>query len=75
MSKHHNDKRYELLNKLLPEVAGMRKAQRNYFKTRSREAMQESMQYESRVDSILNQIATVTSYAKAENPAQAGLFE
>lgn len=75
MARTHLERRNELLAKLLPEVAAMRHAQRKYFKFRTREAMQESIHHESKVDQILDQIATVTRYASAENPAQAGLFE
>lgn len=75
MARTHLERRSQLLERFAAETAKMRSAQRRYFATRSRQAMAESVQHESRVDAILAEIDSATRYAKAENPAQAKMFD
>lgn len=43
----------EQTKEIIDAVREMRRCQRDYFKTRSREAMQGSMKWEKRVDELL----------------------
>ncbi len=75
MARTHLERRNQLLEKLVWQVAGMRESQRAYFRSRKPVDMQVSIEREKVVDATIAEIKTVTAYARSENPAQAGLFD
>lgn len=75
MAKTHLERRYALLERLAELTPKMRAAQRQYFKTRARGAMQEAVELENRVDRTCEELAVNRSYLKAELPGQASLFD
>ncbi|MBI1324400.1 hypothetical protein GC170_14610 [bacterium] len=75
MAKTHLERRYALLEKLAELTPKMRHAQRQYFKTRDRGWMNESVEYEQKVDRICDELTANRGYLRAELPGQASLFE
>lgn len=75
MAKNNLERRNEILEKIARDTAKMRHHQKNYFRTRSREEMQEAVRLEGIVDNLLDSLTRVNGYLRGERPAQAELFE
>lgn len=75
MAKTHLERRYALLEKLAELTPKMRHAQRQYFKNGDRTYMQESIEYESKVDRVCEELAVNRGYLLAELPGQAKMFD
>ena len=74
MARTHLEQRYALLEKLAELTPKMRAAQVNYFKTRDKSYMRESIELEARVDEINVRLAQNKLYCAGELPNQAQLF-
>ena len=57
MARTHLERRYALLEKLAELTPKMRHAQRQYFKTRDRGWMNESVEFEGKVDRVIEELA------------------
>ena len=75
MARTHLERRYALLEKLAELTPKMRHAQRQYFKTRDRGWMNESVEFEGKVDRVIEELAVVSGYLKTELPGQAKMFD
>lgn len=75
MAKTHLERRYALLEKLAELTPKMRHAQRQHFKTKDRSWMQESIDLESKVDRVVEELAVNRGYLLAELPGQAKMFD
>lgn len=72
--KDNLQRRNEILEKIARKTKEMRARQREYFRTRNREAMQASVKLEAEVDTMLESLDRLNGYLRAEHPAQADLF-
>ena len=68
MARTHLDRKYALLEKLAELTQKMRHAQRQFFKTKDRAWMQESIEFEGKVDRICEELAVNRGYLRAESP-------